>query len=197
MKTTFRFLALAALASASGCKSEHPESKLELIERAESAIHSGSEADFMKLFFDPALVDELCPSLSPEARSELKRDSEENRQRARAAFRECSDLVDWSESRRLALNYGRRAWPAKEGCYPEWQELEDSEMYYAVGERVYKVKLYDGYRVGQRHGILRPPRCVAKRPDDKASKMEGFQTRCRAPGWPAVTQATGTDLDCD
>ncbi len=179
-------------------KPASPDSKLELIERIDAALRAGSEEDFAKLVLKADRIETLCASLEPTVRAELVSEARDDRERALKYFRSCLALVDWSKTRRLALNYGSREWPVREGCNREWQRLEGSELYYAVGERTYKVSVQGPYRDGARFGLLNKIRCFAKDPRHKASDMEGMRSRCRAPGWPVVSQGgASSELDCD
>jgi len=187
----------ACLVSEFGCSSSHPDSKLELINRIDHALRAGSVKAFSQLLFDPNEVDTLCKELGPKERSALKQRLTKNRDRSLKAFTHCGGMVDWSKTERVALNYGYRSFgPVEKGCDGDWQGMENSELYYRLGDRGFKVDLRKPYQRGSHFGILRGFSCYKKPPEAQPTLFDRLPSPCRLGHWPWVTQTGGT-LTCD
>lgn len=167
-----------------------PKTKLALIQSVDSALRSGDAARLGEVFLDARAVAEHCPTQP--AGSTLASELERDRERAAEAFAECLALVDWSQARYLVLNYGSRLMGADETC-PGWSRHESSELFYAVGDEVYKVKLGGARATPRGHALGGSIRCSKKcgSADDMLPAAGRFGQPCPGQPWPVLTQVRG------
>jgi hypothetical protein len=99
---------------------------------------------------------------------------------------DCHWLVDWKHARRLVLNFGTRKSPVGAQC-AGLNRLEKSELFYAIGDSVYKLSLHavsspEGY-------AAESVTCLKKR----GSPRDFHRLRVNCPGraWTRVTQSDG------
>jgi hypothetical protein len=92
------------------------------------------------------------------------------------------------------LNYGSRLTGADDEC-PSWSHHESSELYYAVGEEVYKVSLHGARAIRGGHALGGSIRCSKKRGSAKemleVSGRLGLGQTCPGQPWPLLTQVRG------
>lgn len=167
-----------------------PKTKLALIQSVDSALRSGDAARLGEVSLDARAVDEHCPAQP--AGSTLASELERGRERTAEGFAECLALVDWSKARYLVLNYGSRLMGADETC-PGWSRHESSELFYGVGDEVYKVKLGGARATPRGHALGGSIRCSKKggSADEMLQGAGRFGQTCPGQPWPVLTQVRG------
>lgn len=170
--------------------SRTPKTKLALIQAVDAALRAADPARLGELFLDAGAVAKQCPTQSAEAT--LAEDLERARARAADAFAECLRLVDWSKAEYLILNYGSRLMGADDTC-PSWSRHESSELFYVVGDEVYKVKLSGARATRGGHALGGSIRCSKKRGSAAEMRPVGsrFGQTCPGQPWPLLTQVRG------
>jgi hypothetical protein len=166
------------------------KTKLALIQFFDAALRAGDAARLGEVFLDARAVTSQCPA--EQAGTTLVDTVERDRQRAADAFAECLALVDWSNARPLVLNYGSKLLGADERC-PAWRRHESSELFFAVGDEVYKVKLNGAWATPRGHALGGSIRC-SKKPgsaDEMLRLSRRFGKPCPGQPWPVLTQVRG------
>jgi len=152
-----------------------PRSKIELIDALDQRLR-GQDA---QLPDGQPLVDD-CRGRSEDAATPSMSES------LLAALGECKALTDYKHARRLALNFGTREEPYDARC-AELLRLEKSELFYGVGDEVFKVTLH---AVALRGGYaVRALRCTKK--GGSPRDFDRLRVNCPGRPWFRVTQSGG------
>jgi hypothetical protein len=126
--------------------------------------------------------------------ADLVSEQQRRRRQGAEAFADCLALADWSEAERLALNYGSHTSRVDSICAHDYLEHESSELFYAIGDTVYKVKIYDAIAGAGGHALSGRIRCSKKRPgsaEEAKRLMHRLGTHCPGVPWPRLSQIRG------
>lgn len=149
-----------------------PRSKIGLINLVDERLRKGELASIP----DGTYLASLCQDrTNPVLYGPLKEDLDA-----------CQALTDWSRAKRAVLNFGTTSRPFGDGC-EMLTRLEPSELFYAVGDEVYKVKLQT-VSYGGGHAVI-DLRCTKK--GGSARDFDKARANCPGRPWTRVTQAGG------
>jgi hypothetical protein len=153
-----------------------PRTKIALVDALDHQLRTVEPDDTPSVVPDGRPLVDDCRPRAPDA----------DRGWLRQSLLECRALTQWKSSRRLALNFGTRDEPYDDRC-PDLRRLEKSELYYAVGNEVFKVTLQAvSFRGGHAATAVR---CSKKR--GSAGDFERLRVNCPGRPWRRVTQSDG------
>jgi hypothetical protein len=160
-----------------------------LIMAVDQALRTGDVSSLGRHWLDAAAAERACPGGPGEERAHRRAAADDSRQRAAADLAECAALTRWSAAERVILNYGSKIDQPAPHCTLRGQEK--SELFYAVGEEVFKVTIRGAYVLGDRQALGSSVRCVKKQ--DSAAEMKRLGPRiglhCPRLPWLVITQA--------
>jgi hypothetical protein len=151
-----------------------PRSKIALIDALDRGLRSGDRETLLASVPDASGFVAACRGWDASAPS------------VGEALLACETLGDWKLARRAVLNFGTRRSPYAERC-PGLERLEKSELFYAVGDEVWKVTLH-AVALGGGHAAFRV-QCVKK--GGSARDVQRFRENCPGRAWSRVTQSGG------
>ena len=166
-----------------------PRTKMGLIMAVDEVLRTGDAKQLARLWLDAATLGRHCGRMAPDALAEPQQSFEDARRRAASHLADCLALTDWRPAERLALNYGSDVHDPPPGC--DLRSHEKSELYYGIGNSVFKVTMSGAVVIAGRHGLGGGLRCTKKR--GSAADMRSFAARlgrrCPRLPWRAITQA--------
>lgn len=166
-----------------------------LIMAVDRALRNADAAALGALWLDDGPFGRLCPGLKAADRADLETEQRRRREQGETQVAECLALTDWSQAQRLVLNYGSHTRRAEPVCSYQYLEHENAELFYVVGDTVYKVKLYDAVTFQGWHALGHRIRCSKKKPGSAAKAEQVARrlgTACPGLPWPALTQIRGS-----